>query len=313
MCAATKARAPTRRRAAGGATATIPAFSLYGETDESGDDGAVHIEGIAARSERYDWEIDSHLHHGLCQILVVISGAVTVRLDDAELEPPAPCAVLVPPASVHAFRFRPGTLGSVLTFAEARFAHAAPERSRLLAALFAAPAVVDLGGDDGIAARLERLLGDIEAEFHGRPPRWTTLIEAALVAVLVLLARRHVFLAETATSPEADLHARFRALVEAHVADHLAVGTYADRLGVTESRLDRAVRAVTGRSAFEMVQDRLLLEARRKLIYIAAPVSKLAYELGFDDPAYFWRFFRRRTGMTPTEFRRAERRRADAD
>ena len=47
-----------------------------------------------------------------------------------------------------------------------------------------------------------------------------------------------------------------------------------------------------------------MLEARRKLTYIAAPVSRLAYELGFQDPAYFCRFFRKHTGMTPSEFRR---------
>ncbi|HNH36489.1 MAG TPA: AraC family transcriptional regulator, partial [Rhodocyclaceae bacterium] len=57
--------------------------------------------------------------------------------------------------------------------------------------------------------------------------------------------------------------------------------------------------------AFDLVQARLLLEARRRLVYIAAPVSLLAYELGFQDPAYFCRVFKRATGMTPTAFRAA--------
>ena len=73
-----------------------------------------------------------------------------------------------------------------------------------------------------------------------------------------------------------------------------------------------AGRTVAGKSPFEVAQERLLLEARRKLIYIAAPVSLLAYELGFEDPAYFWRFFKRRTGMTPKEFRRRSRLHAPA-
>ena len=53
-----------------------------------------------------------------------------------------------------------------------------------------------------------------------------------------------------------------------------------------------------------------MLEARRRLAYIAAPATKIAYELGFADAAYFWRFFRRRAGVTPADFRRAARRRA---
>jgi AraC family transcriptional activator of pobA len=312
MCAATneypkgegRERAPGRR--------DIPVFSLYGEASEAPDDAFVHIEAIADRSMRYDWEIDRHAHHGLAQVLMVFSGGATVRLDDEVTSPTVPCAVLVPPGTVHAFRFAPGTVGRVLTFAESRLGLGGAERAALVAPLFEAPAVIELTGA-AAAGALERHLADIDAEFHERAPGWTTAIEASVVGILVRLARCHASTrrAGATARPEAEIHARFRALVEARFADHLAVAAYAAELGVTESRLDRAVRAVTGRSAFEVTQERLLLEARRKLVYIAAPVSKLAYELGFEDPAYFWRFFRRRTGMTPTEFRKAQRVRAD--
>jgi AraC family transcriptional activator of pobA len=52
------------------------------------------------------------------------------------------------------------------------------------------------------------------------------------------------------------------------------------------------------------VQNRLMLEARRKLTYVPASVSQIAYELGFNDPAYFCRVFKRHNGVTPSEFRR---------
>lgn len=313
MCAAQKGEGPVRGRRATAVPVEIPVFSLYGEAGARPDDTFVHIEDIAARSERYRWEIERHVHHGLCQILLVVSGSVELRLDDAESAPQAPCAVVVPPATVHAFRFRPGTIGRVLTFAETRFAHGAPERAALVAALFAAPTVIDLTPCAGAAERLDHLLGEIAVEFRERGPGWAMMSEWLVSSALLVLARSHASAARAdgAARPEAELFARFRAAVEQRFAEHRPVADYAARLGVTESRLDRAARAVTGRSAFETIQERLLLEARRKLVYIAAPVSKLAYELGFEDPAYFWRFFRRRTGMTPTEFRKAERRRAD--
>mgnify|MGYP001765317632 CR=1 FL=1 len=313
MCAATNEclESAGRHRSTGGRR--VPVFSLYGEASEAPDDEFVHIEAIADRSVRYDWEIDRHAHHGLAQVLMVFAGGVTARLDDVVTSPVAPCAVLVPAGTVHAFRFAPGTEGRVLTFAEGRLGLGGTERAALVTSLFAAPAVVDLTDVGAARERLERHFVDIDEEFRDRRPGWTTAIEASVVGALVWLARRHASTgrAETAVRPEADLHGRFRALVERRFAEHRPIGVYAAELGVTESRLDRAVRTVTGRSAFEVVQERLLLEARRKLVYIAAPVSKLAYELGFEDPAYFWRFFRRRTGMTPTEFRRAQRERAE--
>jgi AraC family transcriptional activator of pobA len=299
-------------RTASRSSAGIPVFSLYGEALEPAPDSFVHIEPIATRSERYRWEIDRHVHQGLRQVLVVLSGGVTLSLDDAVSAPAAPCAVIVPSSTVHAFRFLPGTAGRVLTFTDSLPASGAPELRAVIDALCAAPAVIDLAMSDGGRERLARLLDDIGDELRERSLGWTAMLEWQVASVLLLLARlRSSALAEAATGqPYRELFARFKALVETSFAEHRPLAFYADRLGVTESRLNRAARAVAGKSAFEAVQDRLLLEARRKLVYIAAPVSTLAYELGFDDPAYFWRFFRRRMGMTPTEFRQAARRRA---
>ena len=82
---------------------------------------------------------------------------------------------------------------------------------------------------------------------------------------------------------------------------------YAAALNLTESKLNRACRSVAASSVNEVIQARLLLEAKRKLMYLPVPVATVAYELGFEDPAYFWRFFRKRAGMTPAEFRKAQR------
>ncbi|MFO7288350.1 MAG: helix-turn-helix domain-containing protein, partial [Gammaproteobacteria bacterium] len=53
----------------------------------------------------------------------------------------------------------------------------------------------------------------------------------------------------------------------------------------------------------KLVHHRVLLEAKRQLLYTTKPVSEIAYGLGFDDPAYFTRFFSRRTGMSPRAYR----------
>jgi AraC family transcriptional activator of pobA len=81
------------------------------------------------------------------------------------------------------------------------------------------------------------------------------------------------------------------------------VSRYASLLGLTPERLNRLTRAQAGRSALELLHDRVAREACRRLVYIAAPISKLAFELGFDDPAYFCRFFKRRIGASPSDYR----------
>ena len=101
------------------------------------------------------------------------------------------------------------------------------------------------------------------------------------------------------------LFTRFLLLVEQHFLAHWPLERYASRLGLSTPRLNRLVRAERGCSALELVHERLTREACRRLIYIAAPAASLATELGFEDPAYFSRFFKRRTGMSPHRYRQA--------
>lgn len=285
--------------------AAIPAFGLYGEGMLPPDADFLHIETIRARSALHDWEIAEHLHRGLFQVLWLFEGGGEARLDGRRVALRAPLAITLPPAAVHGFRFEAETAGHVLTLSESRLAAAA---GSALDMLFASPRALSLASD--LAASSAGLLDVLESEFLGDAPQRDALLDALLRATLLLLARAG---GETGARPHAwlraetgrSLLARFLALVDAHHAEHLPVSHYAERLHVTERTLTRQCRQLCGRAPLALIQDRLLLEARRRLSCADAPLAVIAYELGFEDPAYFCRFFKRHTGMTPSAFRRA--------
>ncbi len=284
----------------------IPIFSLYGEEKQVADAEFVHIEDIRSRSQRYNWTIGPHRHQGLFQFVLLMSGGARVMLDGEVMEPGVPCAAVVPPAVVHSFEFLDGTGGYVLTVTEAMLTRGANLRHRALTgSLFGVPSILDFSASPQRAGRLAALMEQILAERHELAPG-SALVMEWLVAAVLLLAARQSELSEAAASPRSQLFQAFRAAVEEHFAEHWPLSRYAAALHVTASRLNRVCREMAGASAFEVTQARLLLEARRKLVYIAAPVSRIAYELGFDDPAYFSRFFKKRTGLTPAGFRRRE-------
>jgi AraC family transcriptional activator of pobA len=97
---------------------------------------------------------------------------------------------------------------------------------------------------------------------------------------------------------------RFRQLIEGGFMRHLPVSNYARQLGLSETSLNRLCRRLAGATAFDIIQQRLALEARRRLAYAGGSVAGIAAELGFADPAYFCRFFRRHSGVSPGLFRR---------
>lgn len=99
----------------------------------------------------------------------------------------------------------------------------------------------------------------------------------------------------------------FRGLIERHFRQHLSVDTYASMIGISTVRLTRTCRAITGDSPLELIHERLFREAMREMTYSERSVAEIAYELGFEEPSYFSRRFKRVAGATPGEFRRANK------
>lgn len=292
----------------GGRTGSISRYALFGETERELDPEFVHIEDIQTRSRLYEWRITPHTHQRMFQMVFVLSGEAGVRLDGRERPLAAPCAVVVPGGVVHGFSFAPETVGYVVTASELLLIDARYRRSRkIFEPLFEAPRVIALSDAPDQTALVATVLGQMAIE-HQWPQLGRGSMFEWLLRILMMVVRREMETPDGAGSAKdkgRDVFARFRQMIEDHYRDHWPVAAYAKTLGVSAARLNRLCHTAAGKSAFELIQDRLLLEASRDLIYTAATAAMIAYELGFQDPAYFARFFKRRTGTTPGAFRRA--------
>ena len=284
----------------------VPEFALYGETTRGTDAEAVHIELIETRSRKYDWHIGTHTHAGLFQVLFLLGGQVRANIDGALWECEAPVALTVHPSLPHGFDFSEEAHGYVLTVDQNMLFAAAGHEGDLFSSLFVQPLAIGLGAAPEMVARIEALLQNLifEAAWprHGHTLMLEWLARRALLMLVRVQAERHI--ADNSGRGDFELFSRFRVEVERHYKEQWQVGQYADSLRVAPARLNRLCVKLAGKSAFEITQDRLMLEACRKLTYVPAGVASIAYELGFQDPAYFSRLFKKLMGMTPKEFRR---------
>jgi AraC family transcriptional activator of pobA len=155
---------------------------------------------------------------------------------------------------------------------------------------------------------LSRRLGEMAAEIGGLRGDSPGLLAARLYEALVLLERwfRREHPVESGTVSEG-LGLRFRRLVERRHREVHRVSAYGKLLAVSPSHLHAVVRRQLGRSPTDLIQERVALEARRLLLHTDDSAARIGYLLGFRDPSYFARFFRRRSGRTPTAFRAAHR------
>lgn len=98
----------------------------------------------------------------------------------------------------------------------------------------------------------------------------------------------------------------FKQILEDRYAEWHQVQQYAQAMHITADYLNASVKSLTGKSAKEHIQKRLLLAARRMLRFSDAPTKAIAYQLGFSEPANFSQFFKRLSGMSPSQFKESQ-------
>lgn len=94
----------------------------------------------------------------------------------------------------------------------------------------------------------------------------------------------------------------FKDLLEKHHKEWHKVNQYATHMHITADYLNTSIKSLTGKSAKEHIQSRLLVAAKRLLRFSNLSNKAIAYELGFSAPANFSQFFKRCTGMSPSQF-----------
>lgn len=302
-----------RRQQENSSKPLIPSYSLYGQIDHASELRFLHVETLSSRNKLNNWDIRPHRHHDLHQIVWVQHGGGKVTLDDRVLVLEAPVLISIPPAVVHGFQWQPGSEGLVLTVAE----NFKSELTTLVADAaisepFKNPFVISTREERFDDKKLATALCTIADEFvYERPGRITTIAGCLLIvfAEAVRLKQVHSQNVTAINVKGADLYGRFRQLVEERFRDHWPVSAYAAALALTERGLRRLTMRFAEQSPVRIINRRMMLEAKRNLLYTELSVAEVGYILGFEDPSYFTRFFINYASEAPLEFRHRHLRR----
>ncbi|MGJ7459303.1 helix-turn-helix domain-containing protein [Halomonas sp. RA08-2] len=286
---------------------TIPVFKLYGETHHWPTPDLLHCESIPERSALHDWRIRPHRHTDLVHLLHISRGRVDLELESSRHLLEGPLVIVVPSMSIHGFRFSPDVQGHIITLARPLVEHLAESASSAGALLHQAGFHAPHGG--GTGRRIATLVTQIDEEYRHPAPGRARLLEALIQALVVQLARLQIVpeqgpKASTLPHERGYQHLKnYQALIEAQFRRQPGVEQFAAQLGMSSAHLNTLCRRLADRSALQLLHERLLLEAKRQLTYTNMTISQIADSLGFSEPAYFTRFFKRNTGLSPRDFR----------
>jgi AraC family transcriptional activator of pobA len=285
--------------------ADIPDFVVYGEDKPSSvlnlELEMLHCEPLVERSRQHNWKINPHRHSGITQLFYLQKGSAEAHLDGVLTHLSPTCVLVVPEGCVHDFVWTPDAEGQVLSIASPLLNRIAQSLEGTTGALKTAEVYI-AGAEQSL---LDTLFDTIAREYRSRATSRQLMLESCLTTLLVCLSRRDV-----PETPAPERHDRgqihynaFIRLVEEHYSEHWPVSQYAERLGITPPHLNSICRKISQHSALEIVHQRLLLEAKRSLIYTGRSIAEIAYQLGFSDPSHFTRFFKKKSGENPRAFR----------
>jgi len=277
---------------------------LYGEADAHPNGEYLFSELLETRSHTFDWVIQPHIHARLFQLFFVESGGVEFSEATRKRQLTGPVVLLIPPASLHGFVYTPDAKGRILTLSDTLLTTLFPATSALIPML-ASVQCIRVFEEPYPAPVVSELIAQIDEELFGNQSEKRAMLHLVLQRLFIVLYRlwqQHETLHDPSNSPGVGYFRLFQQRVRQVATTH-SIAQLAGELAITPVHLNRICRAIAGKSASELVQEHIVDEARKYLTYTSYSVSEIAYLLHFEYPNYFARFFKKHTGLSPTEFR----------
>lgn len=280
---------------------SIPVFKLYGESRNWPAADLLHCESIHSRSSLYEWHIRTHQHADIVQLLYLHKGRVEIDIEGVKHHVGHACIQVVPALCVHGFKFSPGAQGYSLSFSAPLITQFEQQFGRPLQVLGQAACMPVKSS----RRQINTLFNTLQSEYEGQGEARDMMLHSLIGALLVWLNRQCAPTPGGSSRIERKrsvIH-QFNQLVERHYREQLSVTHYAGVVGLSSVYLNNLCHEFYGCSALNVLHQRLLLEAKRSLLYTSMTISQVSDYLGFSDATYFSRFFRRYTGTTPKNFR----------
>ncbi len=277
-----------------------------------GDDGAPSFQIRSLVSFNYDPDESPNPElphrHNFQELIWIKSGSGKQTIDGEMSEISAATFYLIAKGQVHHFLKAKNVDGFVLRFNEEfRPRQEVSPTSHFFESFFNNVRTIQaLSIDSERTMEFDALLSLMVKEFEaprqfGKYAILWNLLQALLIKIAQNLENEKV--SEDQSGPERDnIFMDFLALLEEHYKGHHDVAFYAETLAITPRQLSDRTSRMIGKTAKQVIEERLALEAKRAFKFTKMPVKEVAYDLGYEDPSYFSKVFKRVTGHTPQEF-----------
>jgi AraC family transcriptional regulator, transcriptional activator of pobA len=279
---------------------------LYGDNLYSLLPDFIHHEPLELRSKMYNWEIKEHVHTELFQLFILKKGQGTLWNEQNETKLQGPCIVLVPPNTLHGFSFEPQITGEVLSFSVSFLETIFKQNPKILLHITNMLCIF-FDKNDAVFGEIDKFKIQIINELNSSDVERQTLVQALFQLVFIKIYRFSLTKKNTFLNTDNRTIRYFQAFqqnIKISIRETKTIKQYAAALNITTVHLNRICNRLVQKSALQIVQDYIMMEAKKYLSTSDYTIAEVSYLLNFRDPAYFTRLFKKHTGVPPSEFKK---------
>jgi AraC-like DNA-binding protein len=263
-----------------------------------------HLRKINTSYQDYD---EAHPHqHKFYQFLFFDKAYGNHVIDDELHEVKDSSLHLISPDHIHHLELEEGSTGYVCMFKEELFFVNNEDRTFLneidLFSNWNVNPVLNL--EESAFFELKYCLESMLFEFSEKKIRKNEVLLMMLKVFLIKASRLSIKILNNEGKSKSNIIQKFLALIDSNWHKNLSINDYANELNITSTYLNRQAQQYSGKTATDLLNERVVLEAKRVISYSSKSIKEVSLELGFDDPSYFSRFFKKHTKMSPLQFRK---------
>lgn len=245
---------------------------------------------------------DTH-RHNFFFVLALQKGQGKHTIDFVPYEVRNNCIFVMRPGQVHQLELRAGSEGYLMEF-NLEFYHLNERGTSKILRKATTATLCEV--PDSAFDKLNVILQYIHQEYQDAKDGYNEVIRAQLDIFFIEFVRnRQQSKAQERSehSYEQERYDEFMHLIETNVATKKHVTEYAEMLNISGYQLSAITKNVLGKTPSDVINEYIILEAKRHLLATTDQVNQIAWNLGYEDPSYFIRFFKKHTGFSPDAFR----------
>ncbi|WP_191600437.1 helix-turn-helix domain-containing protein [Marinomonas algicola] len=289
----------------------IPNLKLGQDYDKNYRDADIHFDQLGAMADFFGRDMPVHMHADYCQIHFVLSGKTQFNIDQNLYKTAGAAIFYTPPATPHAFLTEADAPGYVLTLHHSIISNIADDLDSIKQSHFLIlPSCIDNDAInpvnkfafDSTIALMELIKSEWKNELSHKSDALLGLIKVLLLNIFRLSTADEK--SNSRSRHEVEIYKNFNLLIEENYKVEKSITFYCKQLDINESRLNYVCKKVSGSPPKTIINNRIILEAKRHIIHANQSLNELSYYLGYLDPSYFSRFFQIKTGFTPSEYKK---------